>query len=146
MKSATMKLGPGIIGEIEARGIKPETVLSHIDMFERGLPASDLVRPCTRGDGIVSIRDEAESLARHYETESAGRSVIKFVPASGAASRMFRDLLSASQGGALERGRLEEAAKGGDGDSNAVLRFISELGKFAFHDSLEAALEKTGTA
>jgi hypothetical protein len=144
LKASTAKLGPDIIGEIEARGIKPGTVLSQIEMFERGLPPSDLVKPCTPGDGIVRIRDEAESHARHYETESARRSIIKFVPASGAASRMFRELLAAGRGGALSRGRLETASKGGDRDSEAVLRFISELGKFAFHDDLESALEKNG--
>lgn len=144
MKSITKKLGPDIIGEIEARGINPGTVLSQIEMFERGLPPSDLVKPCKPGDGIVSIGDEAERLARRFESESAGRRVVKFVPASGAASRMFRDLQSAAQGGALERGRLERAAREWDGGSEAALRFISELGRFAFHDDLEAALEKNG--
>jgi hypothetical protein len=144
LKARTTKLGPNVIGEIEARGINPGTVLSQIDMFERSMPPSGLVKPCKPGDGIVSIGDEAESLARYYEAESARRKIIKFVPASGAASRMFRELMAAGQDGALSRGRLETAARGGDGDSEAVLRFISELGKFAFHDDLEAALEKNG--
>lgn len=144
MKARTTKLGPNIIGEIEARGIEPGKVLSQIDLFVRGMPPSDLVKPCKSGDGIVSIGDQAESLARYYESESARRKVIKFVPASGAASRMFRELLAAGQDGALSRGRLETAARGGDRDSEAVLRFISGLGKFAFHDDLESALEKNG--
>ncbi len=144
MTASRMKLGPEITGEIKARGIKPATVLSQIEMFEKGMPPADLVRPCRLGDGIVSIADEAESLARYYETESARRKIIKFVPASGAASRMFRELLAAGQGGPLDRVRLEAASRGGDGDARAALRFITELGKFAFHDDLEAALEKNG--
>ncbi len=138
------KLDRNIISEIESRGIDPGTVMSQIEMFGRGLPPSELVRPCRVGDGIVSVRDEAESYARYYEAESASKKIIKFVPASGAASRMFRELLAAGQGEALERGRLEKAAMSGDDDSRAVLRFIGELGKFAFHDELESCLEKNG--
>jgi hypothetical protein len=144
LSATPRKLDPEILSEIEARGIEPGTVLSQIEAFERGMPPSCLVRPCTLGDGIVSIKDEAESYARRYESESAGREIIKFVPASGAATRMFRELLAAGQGGALDRVRLEKAAKGGDRDAQAVLRFIAELGKFAFHDGLESALEKNG--
>lgn len=113
-------------------------------MFERGMPPADLVGPCTPGDGIVTIWGEAESYARLYESESARREIVKFVPASGAATRMFRDLLSALKGGPLERGRLEAAADGGDEDAAAVLRFAGELGKFAFHDDLDAALGRSG--
>jgi len=138
------ELDPDIVREIRAKGIDPALVLSQIEMFERGMPPSDLVGPCTPGDGIVTIWGEAESYARHYEAESARKEVVKFVPASGAATRMFRDLLSAAQGGPLERRRLEAAADGGDGDAGAVLRFAGELGKFAFHDDLERALERSG--
>jgi Domain of unknown function (DUF4301) len=138
------KLDRNIIREIESRGVKHESVMSQIMMFERGLPPSEIVRPCIIGDGIVSIRGEAESYAGYYVSESARKSITKFVPASGAASRMFRELLAAGQGGAPERGRLEKAAKSGDDISRAVLRFIEELGKFAFHDDLESALEKNG--
>lgn len=108
------------------------------------MPPAHLVGPCTPGDGIVTIWGEAESYARLYESGSARREIVKFVPASGAATRMFRDLLSAAQGGPLVRGRLETAADGGDGDAGAVLRFAGELGKFAFHDDLESALERNG--
>jgi hypothetical protein len=144
LKARARKLDPRILKEIEARGIDPGTVLSQIETFARGIPPSELVRPCTPGDGIVTITDSAESYARRYEAESARRKVVKFVPASGAASRMFRELLAAAQGGALERGRLEREARGGDNDARAVLRFIDELGKLAFHDDLEAALERNG--
>lgn len=122
----------------------PETVISQIGMLERGIAPSELTRPCIIGDGIVSISDEAESYASYYESESLKKHIKKFVPASGAASRMFRELLAAAKSGGLERGRLEKAAKDGDENSRSVLRFIEELGKFAFHDDLESALEKNG--
>ncbi|HVY54413.1 MAG TPA: DUF4301 family protein [Thermodesulfobacteriota bacterium] len=138
------KLDPEIIREIEARGIEPGLVLSQIEMFERGMPPAELVRPCTPGDGIVTLWGETESYARLYESGKSGREIVKFVPASGAATRMFKDLLSASKGGPLVRARLESAAARGDEESGAVLRFISELGRFAFHDDLESALEKNG--
>jgi hypothetical protein len=141
--SETM-LDRNVLREIELRGIDPKTVISQIGMFERGLPLMELQRPCVLGDGIVSIGNEAESYASYYETESLNKRVIKFVPASGAASRMFRELLAAAGRGLDGRGQIENAAKSGDGNARSVLRFVDELGKFAFHDDLESALQKNG--
>ncbi|HET7290661.1 MAG TPA: DUF4301 family protein, partial [Thermodesulfobacteriota bacterium] len=75
------ELDPDIVGEIRARGIEPGLVLSQIEMFERGMPPAHLVGPCTPGDGIVTIWGEAESYARLYESGSARREIVKFVPA-----------------------------------------------------------------
>lgn len=144
MSAKPHELDPELVREIRARGIDPALVLSQIEMFGRGMPPADIVKPCTPGDGIVTIWGEAESYARLYESGSARREIVKFVPASGAATRMFKDLLSAVKGGPLVRTRLSAAAEGGDEDAGAVLRFAGELGKLAFHDDLDAALERSG--
>src|SRR6186713_1150017 len=54
-----------------------------------------LARPCTAGDGIERLDDAGEQrLSEHYgEAAERGR-LSAFVPASGAATRMFKDLLA----------------------------------------------------
>lgn len=77
---------------MEAEGLTEEKVLAQLELFKKGAPMARLDRPCTVGDGIAVIaEDEREELIAAYdEAVSKGR-VLKFVPASGAASRMFKD-------------------------------------------------------
>ena len=66
---------------------------AQLDAFARGFAFSDIVAPATAGDGVIQL-DAA--MRRHYidiyEQCRRPDSVVKFVPASGAATRMFRDL------------------------------------------------------
>src|SRR5438552_17990623 len=81
--------------QIEERGLTLEKVLADIERFTRGFPVVKLRRPCTVGDGITVLQDgDLARLGRvHAQAAAAGR-MAKFVPASGAASRMFQLLLS----------------------------------------------------
>src|SRR5688572_10334386 len=83
------------IQQITSRGHALETVLSQIEIFNEGIPRTKLHRPCTVDDGIiVSQQSDIETLGAIYaQAVSTGR-VTKFVPASGAATRMFQALLS----------------------------------------------------
>jgi len=119
--------------QIITRDQAPEAVLSQIEIFKRGIPYTTLHRPCTVDDGITVLQqNDIEALETLYvQAVSAGR-VIKFVPASGAATRMFQVLLSYCE--------HKEAA-----DSN-VLHFINNLQRFAFYDDLQAAVHQHGGA
>lgn len=118
-----------------SRGITEETVTAQLVLFRKGTPWIRLHRPCTVGDGIVRLRaDEIEAMSRNYaEAVAAGR-VMKFVPASGAASRMFQGLLQ----------QFGTAAMPSDDEDTASSQFLTELHRFAFHDDLEAALHVAG--
>ena len=119
--------------QIITRGQAPETVLSQIEIFKRGIPYTTLHRPCTVYDGITVLQQsDIEALGTLYaQAVSAGR-VTKFVPASGAATRMFQALLSYCE-------HMEAA------DSNKdVLQFINNLQRFAFYDDLQAAVHRHG--
>lgn len=95
--------------QIEAHGLTIDDVIAQIDRLHTVAPSVDLVRPATVGDGIVVL--EPATSAPLIETAdsaaSAGR-VSKFVPASGAATRMFRDLI-----GALESPRRPSSTPAG---------------------------------
>jgi hypothetical protein len=80
---------------IEAQGLTVEEVERQAALLRDPPPAAKLLRPCTAGDGVMRIdeREHAELLALAGEAAAAGR-LSKFVPASGAASRMFDFLRS----------------------------------------------------
>ena len=145
MSEQRPKLGENLLKELDSRGIEPEQVVSQIEMFERGVAPAELIRPCTLGDGIVSIEGEAERFARIFDEASPEKKIVKFVPASGAASRMFKELLSVlNRGESADRKSLEEAALKGDKEAENVLRFVDNIGKFAFLEDLRASLKRVG--
>jgi hypothetical protein len=84
-------------------------------------------------DGITVLQPSAlEALGNLYaQAVSAGR-VMKFVPASGAATRMFQALISYCE-------RQEAADSKPDKD---VSHFINNLQRFAFYDDLQAAIQR----
>ena len=103
-------------------------------LFRKGTPWIKLHRPCTIGDGIaVFPADEIESLALRYDEAVAAGRVMKFVPASGAASRMFQGLMQ----------QLESASAASDEDAS-LNRFLKDLRHFAFYDDLAAAARAEG--
>lgn len=75
---------------LENLGIDRETLHFQLDCFEKGLPHIDIVRPATLGDGVKKLSKKEEN---HYTSvfERSNASRMKFVPASGEASRMFQN-------------------------------------------------------
>jgi hypothetical protein len=82
---------------IEAQGLTAPEVERQAALLRDPPPAVTLVRPCTISDGVVRIaqNEHPELLALADEAARAGR-LSKFVPASGAASRMFAFLEAGS--------------------------------------------------
>src|SRR5690242_5786496 len=79
-------------------GIPAAEVERQLQLFTDPPPAIVIDRPCTVGDGIEAL-DEGErrtALQAHAEAAAEGR-LLKFVPASGAATRMFQALLAVRQ-------------------------------------------------
>ena len=80
--------------QIEAQGLTEADVEKQVEIFEKGAPYADLVRPCTIGDGIRQLNnDTVDRMVRTFEQQGRRREMVKFVPASGAATRMFKALL-----------------------------------------------------
>lgn len=81
---------------LAAKGITPETAQNQLERFVTGFPYLKLDNSATKGRGIavMSCDDEAKALARWQKYLADGGKVGKFVPASGAASRMFKALFS----------------------------------------------------
>lgn len=130
---------------IELRGSAKNVVETQIQNFKDGFPPLRLEKAATIGDGIQRV-PEAEIMEREakYEAAIAGKQIIKFVPASGAASRMFKDLFS-----------FVDEYKGTDADyqklitnqkSGSMFDFFKRLQEFAFYEDLKTAYSKIGTS
>ncbi|RJR41020.1 MAG: DUF4301 family protein [Desulfobacteraceae bacterium] len=132
--------------EIRKRGMTPEGVISQIEQLTRGFPFAHLDRPCTRGDGITVLGErEKERLVRLYSNAALSGRAMKFVPASGAASRMFKSLLSVQNRLSLKTDpSLEHIHPEQDPDEKTARRCMSELAGFAFAGELEAVLNRDG--
>ncbi|ETW94846.1 MAG: hypothetical protein ETSY2_49065, partial [Candidatus Entotheonella gemina] len=128
--------------QIAAHGTTEKAILDQIETFRRGFPFAQLDRPCTPGDGVTVLSpQDAEPLeARYAEAVSAGR-VQKVVPASGAASRMFKSLLAVHErADVIDWSQLKTMPQ--DQDERDFLQFVEGIQHFAFYDALREQLSQ----
>jgi hypothetical protein len=120
------------IEQIEQRGSEVKEVEKQIENFVNGFPYLAANRAASVGDGILKFgEEEVEHYQNLYKEKSIAKKIIKFVPASGAASRMFKELFAF----------LEDR----DFDGNkATQAFISGLQNFAFYKQLVSGLASKG--
>ena len=80
--------------QLQARGIPEARALEQLEIFRRGHRPVILEKPATTEDGIhILAADEKQKLRFLYEQAASEGRCMEFVPASGAASRMFQSLL-----------------------------------------------------
>jgi hypothetical protein len=130
------------IRQIEDHGLTLEEVNRQLDIFKMPFPYLDLHRPCTAGDGIKIIdKEEMQALMETYEQEAPKRGCLKFVPASGAASRMFRTPLRfLNRGKEIIRKTIATEADGGKKDARNLLAFMDGIRQFAFLKDLKSVI------
>lgn len=80
--------------QIQRKGITEEQIQAELKTFQEGFPYLKLKSAAAVGNGILKLN---ESDIEHYEQvwadyKAKGHRITKFVPASGAASRMFKNL------------------------------------------------------
>ncbi len=135
------------LDDLRARGIDPAEAERQIARLRSGSRFQEIVRPCTVGDGIGRVRSSgaAALLTLQARARSAGR-FGKFVPASGAASRMFQELESFARGAGRDLAWAEvvDRAAGGERAASALTTFIQGLDRFAFHADLRRVLQASG--
>ena len=79
--------------QLKEKGITKEQLQMQLDRFEKGFPVVKLNAAATLDHGIVKLNSKIiDRLIEQFEKERNELSIIKFVPASGAASRMFKFL------------------------------------------------------
>ena len=130
-----MNLSEKDLKQIAQRGISQEQIVNQLHQFETGFPFLKLEDAAAVGRGIIApTTEERKKYVNAWESYKAeGRQIVKFVPASGAASRMFKNIFSFVDG--------ENNAPTTDFEKN----YFDDIEKFAFYDALnDACLKNEG--
>lgn len=136
-----MMLTPKDLTQIKERGSDAEKILEQIEQFRTGFPYAELISPATISNGIYSFTDEQKQMVASYFDQNRSRyDICRFVPASGAATRMFKALFSLSE--LLRDKSAEEQQRIVRSDREAVL-FFDSLGKYPFYNDLHLAGSET---
>jgi len=88
-----MRLEPKLKQVIDQKGITNDKLTKQFLAFVKGTPALELDRIATLNDGIMTINSiDRSKFMNLYNIKQQDISILKFVPASGLASRMFKSL------------------------------------------------------
>ena len=119
--------------QLKQKGISEASVEKQLESFRVGFPYLKIDSPSGVGQGITPVDEELQAFAcnRWDGFLSEGGEVVKFVPASGAASRMFKALFAFVNSG-------EDKAEEG----SPVAELIANIEKFAFYSDLNATTLK----
>lgn len=114
---------PSDLAQLEARGISVEKAEKQLQSFATGFPELDIVSAASVGNGVLNPTEaDIDMYVKAWQDYlDEGHTVLKFVPASGAASRMFKDLFE----------YLETGEK-----TNFIEKFLTEKDHFAFGPQL----------
>jgi hypothetical protein len=132
--------------QMKALGISEEQVRIQIQIFQKSSLYVRLHRPCTIGDGIQQIAsDELATYIGLQEKAAREGRFLKFVPASGAASRMFKTPFQIyHQTPTLLSGEIPERAARGDPEEKDFLCFQKGIQRMAFFEDLKTILASNG--
>lgn len=121
--------------DIQKAGKSVELVEEQLERFKKGFPYLPIDRPATIGDGLIQLSEKSkDEFIAFYEKQSPDYNMIKFVPASGAASRMFKRLYAF----------LEEDEAEAEKDDFLKI-FFENIHKFAFSEALDQKLQDKGS-
>lgn len=130
-----MKLEKEDILFLQEKGISEQQLSEQLEMLLKGFPYLRIERAATPGHGISVLTPQMEvgAIKCWEEFLSKGGIVMKMVPASGAASRMFKDLFSFLNG------------KSDKPDTDFIKKFFDQIEEYAFFNRLNfTTLENFG--
>ncbi|MBB3187242.1 DUF4301 family protein [Microbacter margulisiae] len=122
--------------QLKIKGITSEQVEKQLQSFANGFPPLDIAKAATIGDGIMKVEghDIDPYIKTWEEYQNLNKQIVKFVPASGAATRMFSELYSFLNG------------KEHVPTQPHVVQFFQHIQDFAFYEHLNAiCFQHTGS-
>jgi hypothetical protein len=132
--------------QMKRLGVSEAEARRQMAILKKGPRRPHLQRPCTPGDGIVELQaEEQERLVVLGERAAAGGRLSVFLPASGAATRMFAFLQRIrSRMARVTLGKTAEGSEETSSDHHDFKLFIESLGKFAFFEPLAEIMASAG--
>lgn len=128
------------INFINNHGIPLQKIEQQLQFFRNGISKMILVRPAIIGDGIIKISEqEAFDYAKLFDEKKQNLKLEKFVPASGAASRMFKFLNEFLNEFDSENETIN-AYINRKNDTNLVV-FLAGMEKFPFFEAVYSQLK-----
>ncbi|TDQ33177.1 DUF4301 family protein [Zeaxanthinibacter enoshimensis] len=126
--------------QFKSRGISEQKVREQIEMFKEGIPFVQLEKAAVVDDGILKLTPGQESEYIHYfEENKKDKDLLKFVPASGAASRMFKTLFTfLSDFDPSEESLDDYFERTGD---KAMKRFVDGITDFPFYTMIRSRIK-----
>ncbi|TBW27932.1 DUF4301 family protein [Gramella sp. KN1008] len=124
--------------QIEEKGLSIKEVEEQIEIFKRGNIKVNITEAATIGNGISRLDEPVKKeLISFYDSEKENHSILKFVPASGAATRMFKALHKFAAEFDPEKQSLREYLD--ENEDKDLQRFFDHIEKLPFY---EHAVEK----
>ncbi len=111
--------------QLSDKGISIQEIEKQLTYFKNGFPYLKIDRAATVGDGMYRLSEsETQGLESFFDARLSHYKLSKFVPASGAATRMFKDLYEYVQSSDRQ-------------ENTSVAEIFSGLDKFAFYEDLK---------
>jgi len=129
-----MGLSPEDIEFLVSQGrLSPDDIALQVAHLGRDRLSLDLARPCTLGDGILALSEaERNGLDARFREYAGAKTVMRFIPASGAASRLFAAWdWYLHQDPSPTRTELKTLA-GSESQAKACLAFLEKIDSFPF--------------
>ncbi len=126
--------------QIKEKGITEDDIKHQIEIFKRCFRLVDLVAPATTGNGIfVPDKEQFDDYEKKYQQKTEKFSVLKFVPASGAATRMFKNIYEWREKLCNYR-NPDDLLK----EDNRAKIFFDRMTEFAFWNDLSEVMKRNG--
>jgi len=131
-----IKFSKDDILQLSNKGITQEKVLKQIEIFKEGIPFVKLEDAAIIGNGITKFTTAEESnLIKIFEAGIDTKLLLKFVPASGAASRMFKATFNFLENYNPTEKDLEDYIAGKE--DKAIEIFSNGLKQFPFYNDIQ---------
>ncbi|MCF0209114.1 MAG: DUF4301 family protein [Bacteroidaceae bacterium] len=118
--------------QLAQKGITPEQIEVQLNQFKTGFPFLKLDSAASIEHGIMAplVEDQKKYIEAWEAYKAEGKKIVKFVPASGAASRMFKDIFAFT------------TADYDVPTTDFEKKYFADLHKFAFYAELDAVCKK----
>lgn len=127
--------------QIYNHGISFENMLRQLEIFKNGISKTNLISPATVGNGILSLTEENfEEKAAFFDSQKEELKIKKFVPASGAATRMFKFLTAFINDFDIQKETVNAYINRKNDKELAI--FIVGMEKFPFFETMDKKLKE----
>lgn len=128
---------------LKDNGISIDIIESQIERFKKGSQFLTILQPAIISCGIIQLSEKKlKSYIRKFEKKSTKLELLKFVPASGAATRMFSHLFEFKKDYKESPEKVLDLLR--DRDFNSTYYFLENLDNFAFYNDLVYSIRKKG--